>query len=119
MSVDHHRRIYRLVDDHLKQLAMGEPYGLIVEFSYAPKIGGGGQFEGFMPGWVVAVTLKSKLLGQPDVEDGVVIYGLLPPDDALRQHTGAVLEAVRAKRDQQLAPIASGEDIMAAMRGGQ
>lgn len=119
MSVDHRRRIYRLVDDEVRRLAMGEPYGLIVEFTYAPKPMPDGSLGGFMPAWVVVLTLKSKLLGQPDVQDGMAIFDVLPPDAAFRVDLPALLENVRQKRDAQLAPVASGDDIMAALRGGQ
>ena len=53
------------------------------------------------PLWVVMLSLRSKLLGQPPVADSVGVPGILPPDIAFRGLVEELLKALSDKRDAE------------------
>jgi hypothetical protein len=99
MTTDHGRRIYKLVDDELKKNAMGEPYGLVVEFCFAPQRNQEGVIVDMFPAWFVTVTTRATGIGEPDIGNGVPVPGIMPNDDLFRQAARWLLEKNRTDRD--------------------
>lgn len=114
MSTDHSRRIWKLCDDTLRQAALGEPYGLFVEFCFAPEIVNG-QVAGFKPAWMVCVTIRNSGLGLPDIGNGAPVFGLVPPDELFRQAATALLELDRKQREEGNASALLGKQREAAL----
>jgi hypothetical protein len=66
------------------------------------------------------VTIPHTLVGQPDVGNGIPVFGVLPDDAALRAAAMALLDKNRQERGQATMPVAglSGDEIMRRMREG-
>ena len=56
-----------------------------------------GESIGFAAGWLVTVSLRSRLLGQPPVAASVPVPGVMPSDDDFR----AVVDKLVEVADQQ------------------
>ena len=95
MSTDHTRRLYRAADDALRKAAMGEPYGLAVEFTFAPVMGPGGQPTGLGPAWFVIVTIRSPIVGEPDLGHGIPVHGVLPAEQTMAEVAVDLLKLCR------------------------
>lgn len=95
MSTDHTRRLYRAADDALRKAAMGEPYGLAVEFCFAPIMGPNGQPTGLGPAWFIIVTIHSPIVGESDIGHGFPVHGVLPPEQAFAEVAVDLLKLCR------------------------
>lgn len=102
MGVSHQKRLEKVVDDALKQAALGEAYGFAVNGPGVwPLLDSEGKPAQPGPAWFVLVTIKSKLVGAADIGNGFPIPGVLPEDEAFRQVAKGLLERNRRERDQQ------------------
>lgn len=101
MSIGHQKRIERVVDDALKQAAMGESYGFAVSGpSIWPLIDPAGNQVPPGPAWFVLVTIRATGVGEPDIGNGFPVPGILPSEENFRNVAQALLARCRAERDQ-------------------
>ena len=107
MSTEHSPRIHRVINAALKTAAMGEPYGFFAEYVFAPVRDKDGIIIDLAPAWFVLVTIKSPLIGEPDLGHGFPVYGVLPTDDAFRETAVNLLALARqeASTKHAMAPI--------------
>lgn len=87
MSVNHQKRLEGVINEAVKKVALTEPFGYAVSFTFAPPIDQDGtpiQGVPLVPSWWVFVSIRNSLVGQPDLGNGFAINGVLPPDDAFR-----------------------------------
>lgn len=90
--INHATRIDGLVKAHLKTVALGADTGYAVAQGFAPQLNEAGQVVGFVPAWLVTVTLRNTLLGQPDFVRLTPVPGMLPSDDMFRQAVATLFE---------------------------
>jgi hypothetical protein len=105
--MDHTTRLQAVVKDALKDSSLlGEKYGynLAQGLVLHPEIVGGKPTGGtqLTLGWNLIVSMRHPLLGYPDIALAAPVPMTLPPDHILREMSAALLEAVRAKRDEEL-----------------
>jgi hypothetical protein len=103
MGTRHLQRVEKIVDDHLKRVAMGEPYGFAVNGPGVwPLLDAEGKPAPPGPAWFVLVTIKSSLVGHPDIGNGFPIPGILPEDENFRQVAEGLFKRNQRERDQQM-----------------
>jgi hypothetical protein len=106
--MDHHQHITAVVRDELaKQCARagvdkGEAgFSVGGDGAIMPVIDKDGQFVGFSPGWMILVSMRSRLIGYPPVAGSLPAYAILPADDMIREIVSRLVTEVSAARDQQ------------------
>lgn len=102
MGTRHQQRLEKVVDDHLRKVAMGEQYGYAVTGPGVwPLLDGNGNPAPPGPAWFVLVTIPSRLVGAPDIGNGFPIPGVLPEDENFRQVAEGLLRRNQRERDEQ------------------
>ena len=100
---DHSARIHKLCYDELKKAAMGQPFGLAVEFTFAPFATPDGIVRAMEPAWFMLVTIKSPLVGEGDIGHGIPVFGVMPADKTFREIAVGLLEQCRQEASQKTA----------------
>lgn len=114
MSNDHSTRLWKVCNDALLKASLGEPYGVAVEFTFAPFVNGEGMVVGLEPAWFVIVTIRSPLVGEPDIGHGIPVFGVMPSDKTFREIATGLLDQCRQEAAQKTAIATLGAQRAAA-----
>lgn len=96
--VDQVQRLTEIVRDEIKKVALRDDVGFAISQGFAPVPQPGGGM-GLGPCWLVTVTLRNPLLGNPDIAQCAPIPGVMPPEQAFRVTVSALLDGCRSDRD--------------------
>lgn len=102
MMIDHACRITGLVKGALGKLT-SEPVGYAVSQTIGPALDPATGQGGLGPVWLVMVTVRSTLLGYPDVALALPVPGLLPADKDITDLTARLYRECVAARAKLIA----------------
>src|SRR5215813_2320522 len=98
---DHGARVAGIVRDELKSLPFGGQFSYAVGHSWGTvPIQGDQVYVGTL--WVITVSLRNPLVGEPDIAQSVPVAGPVPPDHIFRQATRMLAGACRKEHARAL-----------------
>lgn len=100
--LDQEARISSLVRDELKAKTLGNMgFGYAVGHGFGTVPGPDNQVY-LGPLWVVTITMRNPLVGQPDIAHSLAIPGPLPPDKFFREVVQRLAEACAETHDRAI-----------------
>lgn len=73
-------RLYAVVFQKVKSLALSQPFECDVSASYGPQFDPAGNMVGLAHSWIVTVSIANPMVGSPALAISAPINGVVPPD---------------------------------------
>lgn len=106
------QRLYGVVFQKVKSVAMSQPFEVEVTSSYAPDVDQAGNLVGFADSWLLKVAVPNPVIGHPAIAISVPIKGVLPPDMIFERVAEELFKRCMEEKDKLLAkPAAVGMDL--------
>lgn len=112
--IDQDNRVRSVVKDELGKIALGDKHAVgfaVVVGVFAPVPDPSTGQMGIGPATAITVTVRSPLLGQPDIAITIPVPSAAPPDQLVRMAVAKCLESARAERDKQSSITPQGETM--------
>jgi hypothetical protein len=111
--IDHMRHANEVVKEEVAKAALANGIDktfagfVVTPLGQTPMQAPDGRLS-LVPAWLVMVTLRVELIGQPPVVAMAILPGMLPDDEALRQTASAALGQAVSERDSRMRGDATG-----------
>jgi hypothetical protein len=106
-------RLYSLVYQKVKSLALNQPFECDVSACYAPIIGPENQVMGLKHAWLVTVSIPNPVLGNPEIAASYPIQGVVPPNPFFEDIAQKLYESVMEQKDKALNPVPATAEMQA------
>lgn len=97
-------RLYGVVFQKIKSIALNQPFECDVSACYAPVLGPNGQVAGLKHSWLVTVSIPNPIVGNPEIAVSYPIQGVVPPDFFFEDIAQKLYENCLEQKDNALNP---------------